>query len=74
MASPRAGLTLRVSEEAPHILTIPGMKTRAHLRENLAAGSLTLSAAQLARLGERTAELGIRGERHPPAMMQIIDR
>ena len=63
-----------VLAQAPHIVTIPGMKTRAHLRENLGGGSLQLSGAQLARIGQRAARLQIRGERHPPAMMKIVDR
>jgi len=63
-----------VLARAPGIATIPGMKTRAHLADNLAAAELQLSAEQVARLEARAAELAIRGERHPPAMMKIVDR
>lgn len=63
-----------VLAQAPHVVTIPGMKTRAHLRDNLAGGRLRLSAGQLAQINERAAAVGIQGERHPPAMMKIIDR
>ncbi|MEP7315052.1 MAG: aldo/keto reductase [Pseudomonadota bacterium] len=63
-----------VLARAPHILTIPGMKTRAHLADNLVAAQLRLSPAQITALTHRAAELAIRGERHPPAMMKIVDR
>jgi aryl-alcohol dehydrogenase-like predicted oxidoreductase len=63
-----------VLAQAPHIVTIPGMKTRAHLRDNLAGAGLRLTQAQLATIDERAAAVGILGERHPPAMMKIIDR
>ena len=63
-----------VLAQAPHIVTIPGMKTRSHLRDNLAGGRLVLSAAQLATIHARAAAIPIQGERHPPAMMKIVDR
>ncbi len=50
------------------------MKTRAHLRDNLAAARLRLSSDLLENLETRAAELTVVGERHPPAMMRIIDR
>jgi aryl-alcohol dehydrogenase-like predicted oxidoreductase len=63
-----------VLAQAPHVVTIPGMKTRPHLRDNLAGGALTLSADQIGRIEQRAALLAVRGERHPPAMMKIVDR
>ena len=63
-----------VLAQAPHIVTIPGMKTRAHLRDNLAGGQLRLSAAQIATINARAAAVAVQGERHPPAMMKIVDR
>ncbi len=63
-----------VLAQAPHIVTIPGMKTLPHLRENLAGGTLRLDAAQVARITARAEQVSIAGERHPPAMMQIVDR
>jgi len=56
------------------VVTIPGMKTRAHLRDNLAGARLRLSTAQVEALDALAARLPPQGERHPPAMMQIIDR
>jgi aryl-alcohol dehydrogenase-like predicted oxidoreductase len=63
-----------VLSRSPRVVTIPGMKTRAHLRDNLAGARLRLSAAHLAEIGARAASFTVAGERHPPAMMQIIDR
>jgi aryl-alcohol dehydrogenase-like predicted oxidoreductase len=63
-----------VLSRGPHIVTIPGMKTRAHLTDNLAGGELALSPRQLQRIEQLLAEAPVAGERHPPAMMQIIDR
>jgi hypothetical protein len=63
-----------VLAQAPHIVTIPGMKTLAHLRDNLAGSRLQLDAAQLALITARAEQVHIEGERHPPAMMQIVDR
>lgn len=63
-----------VLSRGPQIVTIPGMKTRAHLSDNLAGGRLTLSAQALQRLELALSDTPVAGERHPPAMMQIIDR
>jgi pyridoxine 4-dehydrogenase len=41
---------------SPNILLIPGTSSIAHLRENLAAGALTLSAETLAKLDGIAAE------------------
>jgi aryl-alcohol dehydrogenase-like predicted oxidoreductase len=58
----------------PNVVVIPGMKTRAHLRDNLAAGELRLDAAAMAEIEARFTAIGVRGERHPPAMMAAIER
>lgn len=73
-ASPAQVAIAWILAQAPHIVTIPGMKTRGHLRNNLAGGQLSLSTAQIAALTARAAAAAIQGERHPPAMMNIIDR
>ena len=57
-----------------NVLTIPGMKTRAHLRDNLGALEFRLDAAAARELGEMLDSIGVHGERHPPAMMAAIDR
>jgi diketogulonate reductase-like aldo/keto reductase len=48
-------------QRSPNLLLIPGTSSVAHLRENLAAGALTLDAAAIARLD------GIAGEAPAPA-------
>lgn len=63
-----------VLSRAAEVVTIPGMKTRAHLRDNLAGGQLRLTPADLQRIDTLLAEAPVAGERHPPAMMQAIDR
>jgi aryl-alcohol dehydrogenase-like predicted oxidoreductase len=63
-----------VLSRAPEVVTIPGMKTRAHLRDNLAGGELVLSAQSLDQIEAALAASPVVGERHPPAMMQAIDR
>lgn len=63
-----------VLSRSPRALTIPGMKTRPHLRDNLAGAALQLSKEHLAEIGARLADIPVVGERHPPAMMKIIDR
>jgi aryl-alcohol dehydrogenase-like predicted oxidoreductase len=57
---------------SPRVVTIPGMKTRAHLEDNLGGARLALSPEHLLRI-EALADK-VQGERHPPAMMQILDR
>jgi diketogulonate reductase-like aldo/keto reductase len=48
------------------------MKTRAHLHDNLGAAALQISAQQISRINDLAAQ--VQGERHPPAMMKILDR
>ena len=61
-----------VLSRSPRVVTIPGMKTRQHLGDNLGAAQLRLTQAQLQRLDDLAAQ--VTGERHPPAMMKILDR
>ena len=63
-----------VLSRAPEVVAIPGMKTRAHLNDNLAGGELQLSPSQLRQIEQLLSEVPVAGERHPPAMMQIVDR
>src|SRR5688572_13124734 len=61
-----------VLARSPRVVTIPGMKTRRHLLDNLGATKLALSPQHMARI-QGLAPL-VAGERHPPAMMKILDR
>mgnify|MGYP005811078423 CR=1 FL=1 len=61
-----------VLSRSSRVVTIPGMKTRAHLADNLRGAALGLSATHLAQIESLAA--AVQGERHPPAMMRILDR
>jgi aryl-alcohol dehydrogenase-like predicted oxidoreductase len=61
-----------VLSRSPRVVTIPGMKTRAHLTDNLGAARVTLTSQHVKRIEELAATT--QGERHPPAMMKILDR
>lgn len=61
-----------VLARSPRVVTIPGMKTRAHLADNLRGARLLLSPADVAKIDSLAQR--VQGERHPPAMMRIIDR
>ena len=63
-----------VMAQGGDILPIPGMKTRAHLSDNLGALELRLSLADLRELARQIGDLAVQGERQAPAMMQLIDR
>ena len=63
-----------VLSRSPQVVTIPGMKTRAHLADNLGAARLRVDADQMRRIDDLLAASPVAGERHPAAMMQIIDR
>jgi aryl-alcohol dehydrogenase-like predicted oxidoreductase len=61
-----------VLSRSARVVTIPGMKTRQHLADNLGATRLALTRTQLTHIDGLAAQVS--GERHPPAMMQILDR
>jgi aryl-alcohol dehydrogenase-like predicted oxidoreductase len=61
-----------VLSRSPRVVTIPGMKTRQHLQDNLGAARIVLDAVQLRRIEDLAKQ--VTGERHPPAMMKILDR
>jgi aryl-alcohol dehydrogenase-like predicted oxidoreductase len=63
-----------VLAQGEDILPIPGMKTRAHLADNLGTLAVRLSRAELEQLARRVDELAVQGERQAPAMMQLIER
>jgi aryl-alcohol dehydrogenase-like predicted oxidoreductase len=61
-----------VLSRSPRVVTIPGMKSRRHLLDNLGAASLKLDAEQLRQIEALASQ--VTGERHPPAMMKALDR
>lgn len=62
-----------VLAQGPDILTIPGMKTQAHLRQNVAAASVVLTDMEQKELAAKITALTVQGERHTPAMMKVMD-
>jgi aryl-alcohol dehydrogenase-like predicted oxidoreductase len=73
-ASPAQVAVAWVLSRAPGVVTIPGMKTRTHLSDNLAGGDLVLPERLLGRIESAIEALPVAGERHPPGMMKAIDR
>lgn len=71
-ASPAQVAIAWVLSRSPRVLTIPGMKTRMHLADNLHGAGLRLSTRQVEQIDALAR--GVQGERHPPAMMKILDR
>ena len=63
-----------VLAQGEDILPIPGMKTRAHLADNLGALQVSLSREERDELTAKVEQLKVQGERHAPAMMQLLDR
>jgi len=61
-----------VLAQGPNILPIPGMKTRAHLADNLGALAVSLSREEQDGLRALVEQVGVRGERYPPAMMRPL--
>ena len=62
-----------VLAQGPDVLPIPGMKTRAHLADNLGAPDVPLDAAEERELRGLVDAMQVRGERHPPPMMKTLD-
>lgn len=62
-----------VLAQGQDVTPIPGMKTRAHLNDNLGALDVTLSTAEEQQLRALVDSVKVQGERHPPAMMKTLD-
>lgn len=71
-ASPAQVAIAWVLSRSSRVVAIPGMKTRAHLADNLQGSKLALSRDHILQI-EALAQQ-VQGERHPPAMMRILDR
>jgi aryl-alcohol dehydrogenase-like predicted oxidoreductase len=55
------------------IFPIPGTKRRERLEENVGSLDVKLSAAELGELNSKISQLGVQGDRYPPAMMKALD-
>jgi aryl-alcohol dehydrogenase-like predicted oxidoreductase len=62
-----------VLAQGPDVTPIPGMKTRAHLNDNLGALQVSLSGAEEQELRRLVDEMQVQGERHPAMMMKTLD-
>ena len=60
--------------QGPDIVPIPGTKRRSHLLENVAAASVSLSAADLDRLATALGPSRIFGERYNEDYIALVDR
>jgi aryl-alcohol dehydrogenase-like predicted oxidoreductase len=56
------------------ILPIPGTKRRTHLRENLGALDVRLSAEEAAALARAVDDSQVRGERYPKGQLALLGR
>jgi aryl-alcohol dehydrogenase-like predicted oxidoreductase len=63
-----------VHAQADNVVTIPGMKTRAHLTDNLGALDLKLTRAEIDELRAIVDRTPVQGERYPPVMLKAVDR
>jgi aryl-alcohol dehydrogenase-like predicted oxidoreductase len=61
-----------VLAQGEDILPIPGMKSRAHLTDNLGALEIELSQAEREGLRALVDEIGVHGERYPGAMLKAL--
>lgn len=68
-ASPAQIALAWLSARKPWIVPIPGTTKVAHLEENVAAASTSLSAAELTELDSALGAIPIRGARLPPAVL-----
>ncbi len=60
--------------QKPWIVPIPGTTKLHRLEENLGAGAVTLSDADLRRINTALENVKVEGERYPPAMQARVDR
>jgi aryl-alcohol dehydrogenase-like predicted oxidoreductase len=62
-----------VLHQAPHIITIPGTSRVAHLKENMAASRIHLSADVLARLNQAINQDKVSGNRYNAQASSEVD-
>jgi aryl-alcohol dehydrogenase-like predicted oxidoreductase len=63
-----------VLAQGEDIVPIPGTKRRKYLEENITAGAVTISAAELTEIAEALPRGAVSGGRYPEAMMPLINR
>ena len=63
-----------VLAQGDDIVPIPGTKRRSYLEENIAAGGISISSAELAEIAAALPRGAASGERYPASMMAFINR
>ena len=60
--------------QGEHIVPIPGARREQHLRENVAAAEIRLSAADLAEIAASQDPGKVQGERYTAASLALVNR
>ena len=63
-----------VLAQGEDIVPIPGTKRRSYLEENIAAGSVTITAEEMAGIAALLPRGAASGERYPESMMAFLNR
>jgi aryl-alcohol dehydrogenase-like predicted oxidoreductase len=63
-----------VLAQGDDMVPIPGTKRRSYLEENIAAGSVVISEAEMAEITEALPRGAAAGERYPETMMKLVNR
>jgi aryl-alcohol dehydrogenase-like predicted oxidoreductase len=63
-----------VLAQGDDVIPIPGTKRTKYLEENVAAATLSLSAADLARIEQAIPKASIAGDRYSPENLALVDR
>ncbi len=63
-----------VMAQGSDIVPIPGTKRRKYLEENIASGTVTISAAEMAEIAAALPKDAAAGDRYPASMMGLINR
>jgi aryl-alcohol dehydrogenase-like predicted oxidoreductase len=56
------------------VVPIPGTKRTNYLKENIAAGAVVISAAEMTEIAEALPKGAVSGERYPASMMTFLNR
>jgi aryl-alcohol dehydrogenase-like predicted oxidoreductase len=63
-----------VMAQGNDIVPIPGTKRRSYLEENIAAGAVAISAAEMTEIAEALPRDAAAGTRYPESMMPLVNR
>jgi aryl-alcohol dehydrogenase-like predicted oxidoreductase len=63
-----------VLAQGENVVTIPGMKTRKHLADNLGALEVAFTSAEVQELRAIVERTPVRGDRYPPVMQQALNK